>query len=85
MYTLSSVLIVTLILGVVGIPGLQETYKDIRDRKITLENHKIEGSTREAVNLHLLSVEFGFFFLTFFLAVSLINVIRPMPIGWDDL
>lgn len=39
----------------------------------------------QVVNLRLLSIEFGFFFLTFLLGVALVNIIRPMPIGWDDL
>jgi len=37
------------------------------------------------VALPLLSTEWLFLALTFLVSVSLINVVRPMPIGWDDL
>lgn len=37
------------------------------------------------LNLRLLSIEFGMFFIFFLISVSLINALRPMPIGWDDL
>jgi hypothetical protein len=33
----------------------------------------------------LLTVEFAFWIVSFLVSVALINVIRPMPIGWDDL
>ena len=33
----------------------------------------------------LLTVEFAFLIVSFLVSVALINVIRPMPIGWDDL
>jgi hypothetical protein len=32
-----------------------------------------------------LTAEFFFFVLTFLVAVNFINIVRPMPIGWDDL
>lgn len=33
----------------------------------------------------LLTAEFAFWIVSFLVSVALINVIRPMPIGWDDL
>lgn len=33
----------------------------------------------------LLSAEFFFFVIAFLIAVNFVNVVRPMPIGWDDL
>lgn len=84
-FTLTILLVTLAITGVVGIPGFVETYRDIRTREIVLPNHNINGSFIEAINLKLLSIEFAVFFLTFILSVSLINVLRPMPIGWDDL
>ncbi len=36
-------------------------------------------------NLYLYSTEFLFIVISFLLSVNLINVVRPMPIGWDDL
>lgn len=35
--------------------------------------------------LPLLSSEWLFIILTFLIGVNFINVVRPMPIGWDDL
>lgn len=84
-FTLTVLCVTMVLLGIIAIPGLIETYKDIRTRTITLQNHDINGSFIEAMNLKLLSIEFAVFFLTFILSVSLINVLRPMPIGWDDL
>lgn len=34
---------------------------------------------------YLLSTEFLFFILTFLISINFINIVRPMPIGWDDL
>ncbi|USN58515.1 MAG: hypothetical protein H6767_09875 [Candidatus Peribacteria bacterium] len=33
----------------------------------------------------LLSSEFLFIIISFILSVNLINIVRPFPIGWDDL
>jgi hypothetical protein len=32
-----------------------------------------------------LTAEFFFLVITFLISVNLINALRPMPIGWDDL
>lgn len=37
------------------------------------------------MNPRLITVEFAFLVISFLISVSLINAIRPMPIGWDDL
>lgn len=37
------------------------------------------------INLYLLSSEFLFIVATFLISVNFINILRPMPIGWDDL
>jgi hypothetical protein len=85
LYTLSGLFILLGILLVLWYTWHRETYRDITQRSIELENHNLSGWLVEKLNLKLLSIEFGFFFLTFLLAISLINIIRPMPIGWDDL
>lgn len=36
-------------------------------------------------NLYLYSTEFLFMVVSFLLSVNFINIVRPMPIGWDDL
>jgi hypothetical protein len=50
-----------------------------------LPSHKGNGTFFEQINLHLLSTEFLFIVLTFLIGVNFINIVRPMPIGWDDL
>lgn len=37
------------------------------------------------LSLKIISAEAVFLLLTFVIATSLINVLRPMPIGWDDI
>ncbi len=49
-------------------------------RSVEIENHDLSGDLTKILSPKLLSIEFGFFFLTFLFGVSLINVIRPMPI-----
>lgn len=53
--------------------------------KIEFPNHKANGNFFEQVNLPLLSTELLFMILTFLISVNFINIVRPMPIGWDDL
>lgn len=59
--------------------------KAIATYKIVFNNHKAKGSFYEQMNLELLSAEFAFWMITLLFAVNVINVMRPMPIGWDDL
>jgi hypothetical protein len=68
-----------------GYTGIRESYDDIKNRKLIIKNHNLNWTFPEALNLKLLSIEFGLFFLTFIFSISLINALRPMPIGWDDL
>jgi hypothetical protein len=62
------------------------TYKDIKNKYIEFDQHESDtGSTLDFLSPRLLTAEFGFLIVTFLISVSLINAIRPMPIGWDDL
>ena len=54
-------------------------------RRILYAQHSSNSGILEAINPRLLTAEFGFFVISFLVSVSLINAIRPMPIGWDDL
>ncbi len=85
MFHLTGLLILLWVMTVASYSWLRETWNDMATRSVEIDNHSSSGSTHKILNLNLLSIEFAFFFLTFLLAVSLINVIRPMPIGWDDL
>lgn len=59
--------------------------KSIVSYEIVLENHKTDWNIFWKINLNLLTTEFLFIVLTFLLSVNLINIVRPMPIWWDDL
>ena len=48
-------------------------------------NYKIEIDIEEWSYLKLLSAEFLFLVSTLVISVSLISIVRPFPIGWDDL
>ncbi len=52
---------------------------------IEFDNHKLDGNVFENINLKLLSTELLFIIITFLISVNLINIVRPMPIWWDDL
>lgn len=84
-YNLTGLLLILGLFAIGWYIGHKETYNDIKTRSVILENHTLDGSLVDAVNLKLLSIDFGFFFLTFLLSVALVNALRPMPIGWDDL
>ena len=86
MFTLTWLLVVLTVLVLIAIPGWIETYRDIQTRYIEFDQHsKTSGSLLDMINPKLLSVEFAFLIVSFLVSVSLINAIRPMPIGWDDL
>jgi hypothetical protein len=57
-YTLTGLLIVCGILFIISIPGLIETWHNIRKNSIPFDNHNLNGTLTEAINPHLLSAEF---------------------------
>jgi hypothetical protein len=86
LYTLSGLLVVCALLTGMSWTGWRETYRDIRGRSIELEQHTLyTDSLLDMIRPRLLSMEFAFLVVSFLVSVALINVIRPMPIGWDDL
>lgn len=56
-----------------------------RNTNASFDNHNASGGILDFIAPRLLSVEFAFMMVTFLINVSLINALRPMPIGWDDL
>lgn len=78
MYTTVGLVIVLAILTAVSYPGFIETYKDIKNRTILFQD-------TEKFSSRVISAEIAFIVLSFVASVSFINIIRPMPIGWDDL
>ena len=86
MYTLTGLLVICSILTIIAIPGWIITYQDIKNKFIEIDQHESDsGSLIGFMNPYLISMEFAFLVVSFLISVSLINAIRPMPIGWDDL
>ena len=53
---------------------------------IEIENHDFQSNkVLDRVQPYLLSSEFFFVVITFILSINFISIVRPMPIGWDDL
>ena len=54
--------------------------------KIFLPNHDFKSKNFiNKISLPLVSSEFLFILASLVISVNLINIVRPMPIGWDDL
>lgn len=83
-----NIIAVTGLLFVAGIISHKEIIESITSLwtyKIEFPNHKPNGTFFEQINLPLISTEILFMILTFLISVNFINIVRPMPIGWDDL
>ncbi|MDD3120635.1 MAG: hypothetical protein PHF46_04465, partial [Candidatus Gracilibacteria bacterium] len=81
-FTLFGILTVFIILSY---KELIESFVSLYAYKIEIDNHNPDGNTFDKINLYLISTEILFIFITFIIGVNLINIVRPMPIGWDDL
>lgn len=84
-YNIVAVSGLLLVAGVLSYKEFIESLASLWTHKIEFPNHKPNGTFFEQVNLPLLSTEMLFMILTFLISVNFINVVRPMPIGWDDL
>lgn len=84
-YNIVAVIGLLLVAGIISYKEIIESITSLWTYKIELPNHKPNGTFFEQVNLPLLSTEMLFMVLTFLISVSFINIVRPMPIGWDDL
>jgi len=84
-YNIVAVAGLLLVVGIISYKEVIESLVSLWTYKIEFPNHKPNGTFFEQVNLPLLSTEILFMILTFLISVNFINIIRPMPIGWDDL
>ncbi len=85
-FTLTGLLVICGIFIIWWIPGWIATYQDITTRYVEFDQHTRNGDTLLGlISPRLLTAEFAFLIISFLISVSLINAIRPMPIGWDDL
>jgi len=60
-------------------------WRELLDIFSSFIDNKYSFDMKEGNYLHLLSAEFLFLIATFLLSVNLISIVRPFPIGWDDL
>lgn len=84
-YTTIGIWSIIILFSLLGAKWFIETYTDIRSLSIRFDNHQKNIGLINLINPKLLSAEFSFIMVTFLIWVSLISIIRPMPIGWDDL
>ncbi len=84
-FSLASLIVILIGMSILWWRHWKDTYRDIRDAHVVFENHTKTGTLIQKINPKLLSAEFAFFVLTLMMSVSMISIIRPMPIGWDDL
>jgi hypothetical protein len=61
------------------------SYNELSEIFISFIDTKYTFDLKEGNYLHFLSVELLFLIATFLLSVNLISIMRPFPIGWDDL
>lgn len=84
-YNLASALIPLAVLSALGWKEYSGMLKGLRKPVFTADNHDADGGLVKLVAFRLVTTEVLFMILTFLVSVSLINAVRPMPIGWDDL
>ncbi len=85
-YNLTTVMIILLLFIIISRKEIWELFKWLLSYKISFENHDFQSKNLlNKLALKLISTEFLFILATIVLSVNLINIVRPMPIGWDDL
>jgi len=85
-YTLWSFFFITLLCFAFSFKEFFSSFKIFSKIEIIFENHQFESDNFiRKFQPYLLSSEFLFIVIACLLAVNFINVMRPFPIGWDDL
>lgn len=84
-YTLIGLIIVLLGMSILGWKWWRDTYDLIKNTQVVFDNHQSGKWLEKSLAPRLLTAEFSFFILTLMIGVAMISIIRPMPIGWDDL
>ena len=86
LFSLVPVLVVLAITAGLSYRGFIESWHDIQERKMSFAWHDLSKNTFiDVFAPKLVIAEIAFLFITFIFSVSLISILRPMPIGWDDL
>ncbi len=85
-YNIYSFLTVSILFIIFSYKQIIELLKWFNDYEISFDNHILETDDFiKKINFYLLSSEFLFIIATLIISVNLISIVRPMPIGWDDL
>lgn len=85
-YTLWSFFIITLVFLVFSMKEFIDSFKKISNIQIVFDNHQFwSDNFIKKFHPYLLSSEFLFLIITALLSINFINIMRPFPIGWDDL
>jgi len=85
-YNIFWVFIILLIFLVSSLEEIWELWQKFINYRISFENHNLQDeSLIKNFALKLLSTEFLFILASIIISVNLINIVRPMPIWWDDL
>lgn len=84
-YSLITTFVPLVVLSAIGWKETWESFLALGKKSFRYENHNAEAGVAKLVALPLISTEVLFLVLTFLIGVNFINVVRPMPIGWDDL
>ncbi|EKE29793.1 MAG: hypothetical protein ACD_2C00097G0016 [uncultured bacterium (gcode 4)] len=84
-YNFTSVFVILLAFAALWAKELWNSMKSFYTYRISFPKHNLDWTFFDALNLRLLSAEFAFIIMTFLIGVNFINIVRPMPIGWDDL
>ena len=65
---------------------LMSSFNSLTTNIFTFDNHNLTSNNIiKSLSLRLLTTEWLFIIATLILSVSLISIMRPFPIGWDDL
>lgn len=84
-YNLSAVFWIILVMIWVSYKEFFEILKSVYCYKIEVKIDFKDWDIFSKINPYLLSSEFLFIVISFLISVNFINIVRPMPIGWDDL
>lgn len=84
-YNLTTILSIFIIFWAISYKEIFENIKSLWNYKIEFNRWDKNGNFIDFINFPLISAEISFIVLTFLIWVNLVNIVRPMPIWWDDL
>ncbi len=86
LYNLYLVFFIIFLFALYSKKEILELVSWISSYRIDFDNHDFKSkSLSDKLSFNLISTEFLFLILVVVLSINLINIVRPMPIGWDDL